>query len=426
MAELDYRARMEINEDDQTISLLDILTVLMRRRRLIVLFTTVVTLVAVGYFALTLVLPVGSPLNMMPNTYKPTVKVLLGESSKNNALSALSSANLGSLANLVSLGGGAASGTSADLAQALLKGRTIQDQIADEFGFVDRYRIKKDPKSSARSIVSSSMAAKFDSKSKILEISYKDTDRDFATEVVNRTVELLEFSFRKLTQDKVIRKKAYIEDSLKSVRAEVDRVTADLIAFQRKYRIVDLETQATQQVEMTAPYEASLIGKKYELQNLKTYLKEDDPQVLRLNNEIKHLEDFLNDIQTGSSSLKEILIPQQDIPGLSVDYLSIKRELEIQQTILSMLMSQYETTKLEEMDTSENFQVIEKAEVPERKDGPARAKMSVVAALSAAFLSVLIAFLAEYFSRVRKDPVESEKLARIISYLPGRHAPKRG
>jgi tyrosine-protein kinase Etk/Wzc len=426
MAELEYRTRMV--EDDQTISLLDILSILVKRRRGIILFTAIVTLVAVGYFFLTLKLPTDSPLNLMPDVYKPTVKVLLGESTSNKSgvLSSLNSANLGSLAALAGLSG-SASGTSADLAQALLKGKTIQDQIAGEFDFQGRYRIEKNPKTSARSIVAGALSSKYDSKSKIMEISFKETDREFATQVLNRTVELLESSFRNLTQEKLLKKKAYLEDSLTRVRGEVNRVTGEMITFQKKYNIVDLSKQASEQVQVYSEYGAQLIGKRLELQGLKEYLKDTDPQVVRLNNEIRQLELLMQDLQRGSADMTDgLIIPQQDIPELSVLYLNIKREMEIQQTILSMLMSQYETTKLEEMDTSDNFQVIEKAEVPETKDGPARAKLSVIVLLSAFFVSVLFAFVAEYFVRVRKDPVESVKLAQITSSLSFHRPGKTG
>jgi len=426
MAELEYRTPMI--EDDQTISLLDILSVLVKRRRLIVLFTLVVTLVAVGYFFLSTKLPVDSPLNKMPNVYKPTVKVLLGEASSRSGgtLSSLSSSNLTSLAALAGLSG-SSGGTSADLAQALLKGKTIQDQIADEFGFKERYRIERDPKTSARSVVARSLAAKYDTKSKILEISYKDTDKEFATQVVNRTVELLESNFRSLTQEKLLKKKEYLEESLLRVRGEVKNATDQMIAFQQKYRITDLTTQATAQVEVVSEYSSQLIAKKLELQGLKAYLKDTDPQVVRLNNEIKQREQLMEDLQKGSAEMTEgLIIPQQDIPALSVIYLNLKREVEIQQTILSMLMSQFETTKLEEMDTSESFQVIEKAEVPEVKDSPSRAKLSVIVLLSAFFVSILIAFVQEYFSRVHQDPVESKKLADITASLAFRHSGRRG
>ena len=73
--------------------------------------------------------------------------------------------------------------------------------------------------------------------------------------------------------------------------------------------------------------------------------------------------------------------------------------------------------KLEEMDTSATFQIVERADVPEVRFSPSRAKTTVIVTVAGFFLSVLVAFIVEYFRKAGQDPAESEKIATIRSQL---------
>ncbi|NOY08670.1 MAG: hypothetical protein GXP33_07490 [Spirochaetes bacterium] len=204
--------------EEDTISLLDLFAVLVKRRRLIIWSTLIAALFIVSFSILTIKLPPDSRWNYLPNIYKPKVEVLVkaGSQSGSAISSILSSSGLSSLAGL--LGASTGTNSSAELAQALLKGNTIKDQIAEEFNFKKRYNITKYPRTTERKIINSALDAEYDPKSNILEISYKSIDPVFATKVVNRIVELLDKRFKDLTLEKVRQKKKFLEERLDAVR----------------------------------------------------------------------------------------------------------------------------------------------------------------------------------------------------------------
>ena len=130
---------------DDTVSLLDLVRVLVRRRWLIVGLTVIGALLIFGVLLLSLLLPSSSRWNPLPEIYRPEARVLLVEASGGaSLLDNLSGAGLAGLAQLSGLGG---SGHSAELAQELLAGRTLHDRIIDEFDFAGRYQL---PASRAR------------------------------------------------------------------------------------------------------------------------------------------------------------------------------------------------------------------------------------------------------------------------------------
>ncbi|MCX7038874.1 MAG: hypothetical protein NT005_07045 [Spirochaetes bacterium] len=266
---------------------------------------------------------------------------------------------------------------------------------------------------------------KYDSKSGILEVGYKDIDPVRATQIVNRMVDLLDGEFSRLTLDKAGVKRKYLEDSVATLDIETRRISDQLIAFQVKHGIIDFSSQASESTRAVAQVQSQVITKQVELDLQNRYLPESDSRIVRLKAELEGLRRLLSEMKVGGSGFDTGMVPQKLLPGLSAEYLTLKRDLEIQQTTLGLLKQQLEMAKLEEMDTSRTFQVLERAEVPEVRFSPSRAKTAIIAAVAGFFLAVLTAFVVEYFNRAGKDPVESAKLEAIRSMLSlRRRAPR--
>ena len=414
MNETNNGDRAGADRPDDTISLLDLIAVIVRRRWLIIIMTALVVAVTLVVLVASVMLPPTSRWNLLPTMFKPTVKVLVQDSSPSGSLSSvLNQSGLGALSGLIGATSLTGRGTSADLAQALLKSKIIQDGVADRFDFVQRYEIKQNPKTTARGIISKSLKAKYDDKSGILEIGYEDVDRIFATDVINDIADRLQKEYRRLTLDKVITKKEYLENAVASSEKAAAAKSAELLAFQNKYGIYDLTTQAEANVSAYASLQTQLAQRLMDLELQRKYLPETDTHIVLLKDQVSQLQKQIDQMKGGGNETANGAVPLSRMAQLSVQYLSLQRDVQGQQAILMVLKQQYETTKLEEMDTSLSFQVVEKAEVPEVRSAPSRSRVGIIAALAGFFVAVLIAFVVEYFERARRDPVESGKLDQI-------------
>ncbi len=411
-------------EHDDTVSLLDLVGVLVRRGRLIVGSTTGGALLIFAYVLLTIYLPPSSPWNLLPDVYRPQAKVLLleRESSRLSALN-LALERAGSLGEL--LGGVGAGGSSAALAQELLAGRTIHDRIIEEFDFVARYGFTDNPRTRARAMAERSLTYEFDLDSAVLAISYEETDAEFAARVLERILEHLEQRFHALTMETVVLKKQHLEERLAVVGADRQAAQDRLVAFHRAYGIIDIQEQSLELAQLLADYKRELLSKEVEMQSLRELLPASDPSVVQLQSQIDIVRQVLDELQTGFRSFSAQTIPQDELPGVAADYLNLRRDLEIQEQIYALLREQYELARIEETDPSRTFQVLEAVEVPEVKHWPSRALICVVGTLIVFLLSILLAFFLEYLVRVRADPVEAAKLAAIRAQLPGRSHHRR-
>lgn len=354
-------------KEEESVSLLDIMLVLAKRWKFIFFSTVIAAVLVLGYSFYTLKASQDAPLNYLINYYSPKVLIRL-QQDESTASSLFSQ---GGLSALASLAGGKGSGnTSADLAMELLRGNTIIDQVVDEFDFVKRYEITEYPRTKSRRKVLESLQTNFDSDTGILSVKYTDTDPVFATEILSRLIELLEVRFKSLTMEKILNKKQFLEERLDQVTKELKIAQEELIEFQIEHGIVDVINPSTDSTEMITP---EIVFSQY--------------------------------------------LSRSERHEITTNYVNLERDRRILEGIYELLMEQYEAAKIEEMDDTKIFQIIESPEVPEVKAGPSRAKISMIFTVAVFFLMVFIAFLSEYFEKIRKYPEEAEKLKQIKKSL---------
>jgi tyrosine-protein kinase Etk/Wzc len=420
------RGNTDYRPDERAISLLDVVSVLVNRRWLIIGTTFLASLLILLVSILTILLPPDSDWNVLPNLYRPTVKIIIQES-KDSLSSKLSSGSA-----ISSLLGGAALNPNIILAQEILKGRTLKDQIIEEFDFIAKYELEKAefPQTAARKKMSENLGFDFGETAagpgNVVTISYEDIDPLFGTRVVERVTELLGARFKDLTLEKVRTKKQFVEERLAAVEYEMQAAENQLETFQLRYGVIDISAQAREQSSLLAELRSDVIKAELERQTLLEYLRQDDPKLVRLRQEIEKKNQLIEELKTGLDEYSGELIPQNLIPELTREYLSLQGELSVQEKIYGMLRQEYEVVKLEEADNTQTFQIIEPAEVPEVKAGPFRSQICMAVAALAFLAACVLAFILEYLEKAKRDPVEAEKLAGIRTAIRPRRGRKSG
>lgn len=417
------QTEMRTAQGEDTISLLDLMSVIVKRRRFIFWSTVFAAIFIVLFSLYTLKVPASSPHNPLPNVYTPEVKVRLLESQSSSLSNALKNSALGALAGLA--GSSASTGpTNSDLAEALLKGNTLADEVTHHFDFVKRYHIKKHPLDSSRKIFESRLKTKYDTKTGILTITYTDINKVFATKVLAYTLTALQHRFNTLSDEKVQAQKDYLQARLSQLKTDLKQSENNLVNYQVKHGIIDIQSQAQASVQQISKLNSDIQANELQLQTLKQYGRSNnDPAVVQLRNNIQVEQHLINELKSGASTFSINNIPQDQLPKVSATYLNLKNNVTLQQTIYMGLRQQYETAKLEANANQKTFQIVENAQVPEQKSGPSRGKISMIVTITVFFLAIFIAFIMEYFDRVKHDPIESAKLGEIKGMFS---RPRRG
>jgi uncharacterized protein involved in exopolysaccharide biosynthesis len=210
----------EEKPDEDEISLIDLFAVLWRRKKLIIGISATAAVIIVAISVVSLILP--PELSFLPNKYTPQALMLINNSnSAGGGLSAaLSSSGLGSLASLAGVNISGAQIYS-ELAKYLLTANTLLDSTVDEFNLIQRYKIKKFPRSESRKELKKHLTAEYDEKSGAFTILFTDYDPVFAQEVVNFCVDYLSGWFDTLGLDKSVMQKSNLEQNIQNTYNEI-------------------------------------------------------------------------------------------------------------------------------------------------------------------------------------------------------------
>lgn len=320
----------------------------------------------------------------------------------------ISSSGLGALAGMAGISaGGSGYG---ELAVKLLKSKSILDKIAEEFNLVERYKIEKHFISGPREIILESSNFDYDAKTNTITISFEDSDPVFATAMVNRMVELLDKRFSSIGGNKSLTLKNLLEEKLAGVSAEMSRFEARIQDFQQEHGVLSIEELATEQITMLARLRSQLILKEVEIKTYSDFSRIEDPVIKRLKSERDNLLKLIREVETGFSSYEKIMPAQKDLPALALKFIHLKRDLFVQEKIYEILIQQYELTKLSIEGEEPIFQVLELAEVPDKKSGPSRSLICIVTVFLAFFFSIIAVFILNAVKNIKSDP---EKIKRI-------------
>lgn len=402
---------------EDEISLVDLAAVMWKHKWLIIGIPVLVGIGVVIYAAVSIMLP--PERSPMPNVYRAEAMVLMGDAggSQNAALSALAQSGMGGFAGLAGISGGGGQG---ELAKLLMTSNAIVDSIVEEFDIIERHQIEGYQRDNSRKLVREKSSIEFEPMTGVLKARYEDIDPEFAADVVNRMVELLDRRFATIGSNRNLRELELLETKLADVEREIVRFEEEIKAFQRRYGTISPEAYATEQIRVLAEMRARLINREIELQTYGEFYRDTDPIAARIRAEIQQLRRTIEEMEQryfgGSSagsqgrSVLDALDPQ-DIPELSIRFGRLERELRVQARIYEVLVQQYEVARLSADGEQMRMQILQMADVPQLKAGPSRAMMVIVATFASGFLAVFLAFFIEFINGLRKDPEVAQKFS---------------
>jgi chain length determinant protein len=221
------------NNDADEISLLDLAAVVWKWKWFV---TGTTVLIMVGVFVYAFIAKKLPPeKSYLPDMYTSSAMMLIsgGSNKGSSALSQLASSSLGSLAGLAGLSGSGSSNYS-KLAVYLAESDSFLDVLIKEFDLIDRYKVKKFPKTTSRNLLKKRLIANFDEKRGIFSLKFKDIDPEFAQRVVAFAVSYYEQRFAEMGLDKHKLEKEGLEKSLQTAFDEIKRLEAEAVGLERR------------------------------------------------------------------------------------------------------------------------------------------------------------------------------------------------
>ena len=393
-------AAEESESADDEFSLLDLLIVLAKHKRIVV---GVPFIVAIGAAMFSL---------LLPNIYTGSTRILPPQQSASAATALLS--QLGGAFGGVA---GAAGGTLGirnpnDLYVGMLKSRTVADNLIARFDLKKMY--EQELQSGARRSLqdNTTIAAGRDG---IITVEVDDKDPKRAAEIANAYVEELMKLTKVLAVTEASQRRLFFERQLLQVKDNL--TTAEMAARQglQKGGLAQVDAQGRSMIEVTARLRAQISVKEVQIGSMRTFAAEGNPELQRTQQELEALRRELARIE-GTSTIAAL--GKGESSGSSgLDNLGRLRNVKYYEFLYELLAKQYELAKIDEAKDATIIQVMDKAIEPDRKSKPKRTQIVLISAFVALIASILWVFIREATSRTGADPVQASRLEALRGYL---------
>ena len=393
------RAGETATEDDE-ISLLDLLIVLAKHKRIVLGVPSVAAILAAAYSL------------VLPNIYTGTTRILPPQQSASAA-----SALLNQLGGVLGGFGGGAGGALGvrnpnDLYVGMLKSRTVTDNLIARFDLGKVYR--QELQSNTRLALQGNTAIGA-GRDGIITIDVDDKDPKRAADLANAYVDELMKLTKVLAVTEASQRRLFFERQLLQVK---DNLTAAEVAARQglqKGGLAQVDAQGRSMIEVTARLRAQISAKEVQIGSMRTFAAEGNPELQRTQQELEALRRELARVEGSSPNASVGKAEASNSTGL--DNLGRLRDVKYYEFLYELLAKQYELAKIDEAKDATIIQVMDRAIEPDWKSKPKRAQIVIFSSLLALLACILWVFIREASSRAKSNPKQAFRLAALRGYM---------
>ncbi len=374
------------SEEDE-ISLLDLLQVVVDNLRLLVFAPLAAGLIALGITFL------------ITPTFTATTKFLVPQSQSG------ASAMMQSLGALSGLVGATGLKNPADQYVSFLQSTNVQDALIERFKLIERYdeKLKVDARKSLAALAKISSGTK----DGIITVEVDDKDPEFAAQLANAHIDELQRLLSRLAITEAQQRRVFFEKLLTTTKDNWVKAEQALKSSGLNSNALKLSPQTA--MDSLAKLKATIMVQEVKLSSMRGYLTDNAPEFKQAQTELAALRSQLSRAE-------------KEEPATSAgdsDYIAKYRDFKYNETLFELFSKQYEIARIDEAREGANIQVIDVAQPPERKSKPKKALIAVLTTLAVGFALLLFVFIRSALQGASQDPETTQKLARLRAAWAG-------
>jgi uncharacterized protein involved in exopolysaccharide biosynthesis len=277
------------------------------------------------------------------------------------------------------VGQGVAPGT---LYIEMLKSRTVCEQVIQEFDLMKRY--KADRIEEAIDGLHSHLGFTLLDNG-LLIMTLEDRDPQRASDMANRMVELLDQTTRTLKETRAGRTKEFVHRQLVEREEMLAAAEDSLKLFQQLHNTLDLDEQLGAAMDIVTSLSSRAIALETEMQIMRHYTSTNSEEYQRKQTEYNEVVAQLTKLKARNGTDKDLVrsfIPTlTDVPDVALQYVRLRRQVEVQTTVYTMLTNEYEKARIEEARDTPVVQVLDHAQKPNLRSRPKRKILTIVGGL---------------------------------------------
>lgn len=310
----------------------------------------------------------------------------------------------------------------------LFRSRSVQDRVVDRLNLQKVYwsRYKQD----ARKKLNSRTVVGEDRKSGVISLTATDSNPQRAHDIAQAYVEELNHLVSQVSTSSARRERIFIEQRLTSVKSDLEDAEKEFGAFASKNSTLDIKEQTKAMVESAGVLQGQLIAAQSELQGLEQIYSSSSVRIRSLQARVDELKRQLQTLEgTDAALVSDATAPDQmyppirKLPLLGVEWADLYRRMKIQETVYELLNQQYELARIQEAKEIPTVNVIDPANLPEKKSWPPRLTIIMLLTVFAVAVAALDVFASNWIASLEKnDPRRrlAVHIGRFWSQIRGR------
>lgn len=372
---------------------IDFFILAVRKKKFIIGFPLVVALLTAGITML------------LPDVYKASAKLLPPQPAQSSASALLS--QLSGVAGVASGVGGLKNPN--DLYLGMLRSRAIGDKLIKRFDLLTVYDTTSLEKARRR-LAENTMVTS--GKEGLITIDVEDENRKLVPQLANGYVEELLKLTKVLAVTEAGQRRVFFERQLEMSKANLEKAELTLKDTIGSRGVISVDSQSRAVVETVGRLRAQISAKEIQLGSMRAFVTTNNPEFKRAQEELHSLRAELFKLENGRP---DAAAPAGDNVGL--ENIKILRDLKYHQQLYELLSKHYEMARLDEAKDASVIQVLDPAIEPERRVGPKRAVLVVVATVLAFFFAVSVVLLRELGRVALQRPRHAAKWRELKSSL---------
>jgi tyrosine-protein kinase Etk/Wzc len=396
----EMREPQTADSSPEGLHVLDLLILFARRRRFIALFTLGAALLATIIVLL------------IPSQY--TAETLVMPPAQNSSMSSALLSQLGGSALASVAGAGLGIKNPSEMYISLFRSRTVEDAIIQRFGLMARYRKKQ--MTDARTAFEDHSTALLGAKDGLIRITVRDRDANLAAEIANAYVD----QFRKLSASLAIteasQRRVFFQQQLLEANGNLAAAEEAMKHTEQSTGILQIDSQARSLIESAAALRAQVTAKEVQLQAMRAYATEDNPDVVRATDQLSALQSQLAKLAgNGDDSDAGLIVSKGKAPEASMEYLRKLRDVKYYETITELIAKQFEMAKLDEARQGAIIQVADIAVPPDKRSFPKRTISIILVAVLGFFAACGWCIFADGFQQMKSNHGERRRLDALLA-----------
>jgi len=333
---------------------------------------------------------------LVPNQYESSIRIMPPDSLSNAGGILATLAGKGNPELMAMAGSLLGMKGSAALFVDLFRSRSVQDRVVDRLNLQKVYRVRY--KQDARKRLDGDTQVSEDRKSGVISLIVTDRDPQRARDIAQAYLEELNRLVSQVSTSSARRERIFIEQRLTSVKSDLEDAEKQFSAFASKNAALDIKEQTKAMVESASMLQGQLIVAQSELQSLEQIYTSNNIRVRSLRARVEELKRQAQKLQGTDASLvsdaaqpDQMYPPIRKLPLLGVEWADLYRRMKIQETVYELLNQQFELARIQEAKEIPTVNVIDPANLPEKKSWPPR--LLIIALLTVVSLAGAVAWI---------------------------------